>query len=141
MWQKKDDCPSVSIVYGFLRTCRRKLYLINNDQKCTIASPVSVMDFFVHLSVQKQGYALVLFNNMLEAEKVEPYQCAYDKPSASLLKFLHKVLFSLLKRFYYSKRMEGNSALWAARSGMAKHQLRGVLTIFRIAIRGGPRIK
>jgi alpha-tubulin N-acetyltransferase 1 len=90
MWQKKDDSPSVSIVYGFLRTIRRRLYLVNNDQQCTIATPVSVMDFFVHPSVQKQGYALVLFNNMLEAEKVEPYQCAFDKPNASLLQFLHK---------------------------------------------------
>jgi len=117
MWHKKDDSPSVSIVYGFLRTCRRRLYLNNNDQQCTIASPISVMDFFVHPSVQKQGYAFVLFNNMLEAEKVEPYQCAYDKPSASLLKFLHKhyglqepvmqsTNFAVFPQFFESPRAE-----------------------------------
>lgn len=67
MW-KKSESTIGTVIIGFLKTAKsRKLYLTNNAQnKPIVKEPICVLDFFVHSDFQKQGYAHVLFNNMLE---------------------------------------------------------------------------
>ncbi|KAI1724367.1 GNAT acetyltransferase, mec-17 domain-containing protein [Ditylenchus destructor] len=90
MWKRHDTRPSASIVIGYLKTTKRQLYLKDTEDNNYVTTPLCVLDFFVHPSMQKQGYAEVIFNHMLEHEKIEPINCAFDKPSAALLEFLRK---------------------------------------------------
>uniref|UniRef100_A0A915D9V9 N-acetyltransferase domain-containing protein n=1 Tax=Ditylenchus dipsaci TaxID=166011 RepID=A0A915D9V9_9BILA len=82
MWKKNEAKTNASIVIGFLKAARRKLYLNDAKGKSFVNTPVCILDFYVHPSFQKQGYAM--------HEKVEPIQCAFDKPSTLLLEFLKK---------------------------------------------------
>lgn len=53
-------------------------------------TPLSVLDFYVHESVQRGGHGKELFENMLTHEKVEPRKLAYDRPSNKFRSFLAK---------------------------------------------------
>ena len=47
-------------------------------------------DFYVHESVQRQGVGIKLFETMIQNEKTEAKNLAYDRPSQKLLYFLKK---------------------------------------------------
>ena len=53
-------------------------------------SPMSVLDFYVHNSVQRGGIGKQLFEAMLNHENVEPRKLAYDRPSIKLKSFMSK---------------------------------------------------
>ncbi len=53
-------------------------------------SPLCVLDFYVHESVQRNGLGKLLFEKMLFVEGVKPEKLAYDRPSEKLLAFLAK---------------------------------------------------
>lgn len=53
-------------------------------------NPLSVLDFYVHESVQRGGHGKDLFEKMLANEKVQPRKLAYDRPSPKLRGFLMK---------------------------------------------------
>jgi alpha-tubulin N-acetyltransferase 1 len=53
-------------------------------------SPLSVLDFYVHESVQRGGHGKELFEKMLMTENVEPRKLAYDRPSSKFKNFLAK---------------------------------------------------
>ena len=53
-------------------------------------NPLSVLDFYVHESVQRGGHGKQLFEKMLKNEGVEPRKLAYDRPSPKLKGFLAK---------------------------------------------------
>jgi alpha-tubulin N-acetyltransferase 1 len=53
-------------------------------------NPLSVLDFYVHESVQRGGHGKDLFEKMLQTEGVEPRKLAYDRPSPKLKGFLAK---------------------------------------------------
>lgn len=53
-------------------------------------NPVCVLDFYVHESCQRSGFGRLLFDTMLEHEKLHPAQFAYDRPSPKLIGFLKK---------------------------------------------------
>ena len=52
--------------------------------------PLSVLDFYVHESMQRGGHGKDLFEFMLRHTKVPPGKIAYDRPSAMLRGFLSK---------------------------------------------------
>jgi len=51
---------------------------------------VCVLDFYVDNSVQRGGYGKLLFDAMLEYQKVGPAKLAYDRPSPKLIAFMAK---------------------------------------------------
>ena len=53
-------------------------------------SPLCVLDFYVHESVQRGGHGKALFETMLKNENVNPRKLAYDRPSAKLKGFVAK---------------------------------------------------
>ncbi|KAL7069998.1 hypothetical protein ACQ4LE_011174 [Meloidogyne hapla] len=80
-----------NVLLGYLKIVRdRRLYLVNERSRRYVHTPICVLDFFIHSSVQHHGCGLELFNGMLKSESVTPQKCAFDKPSPSLLHFLEK---------------------------------------------------
>jgi hypothetical protein len=53
-------------------------------------TPLCVLDFYVHESRQRSGQGKRLFEHMLSAEGVSPWQVAIDRPSHKFLSFLNK---------------------------------------------------
>ena len=56
----------------------------------TQIEPLCVLDFYIHESCQRQGIGKLLFEYMLQCEKIQPCELAYDAPSKKLLSFLAK---------------------------------------------------
>lgn len=76
------------IVYGYIKTTKKQLYLRNKENQPFIHKPLCIMDFYVVESAQRQGHGLKLFNYVLEDEKVNAFDCAFDNPSKQFLSFL-----------------------------------------------------
>jgi hypothetical protein len=51
---------------------------------------LTVVDFFVHNGLRRQGYGQGLFEFMLDMEGAMPAQLAYYRPSRPLLSFLNQ---------------------------------------------------
>lgn len=77
-------------VIGLLKVGVKKLFIRNEYAAIKEISPLCVLDFYVHESVQRGGYGKALFELMLETENVRPEKLAYDRPSEKLLGFLGK---------------------------------------------------
>lgn len=75
---------------GILKVEERNLFYRNSSGSCKEISPLCVLDFYVHESVQRKGIGKELFVYMLKHEQVEASRLAYDRPSPKLLKFLEK---------------------------------------------------
>ena len=77
-------------VQGFVKVGTKDLFYREAAGKCREMSPLCVLDFYVHESVQRQGLGKQLFSKMLNSENVLPSKLAYDRPSPKLTKFLFK---------------------------------------------------
>lgn len=77
-------------VQGFIKVGTKDLFYREASGKCREISPLCVLDFYVHESVQRQGLGKQLFMKMLTSENVLPAKLAYDRPSPKLTKFLYK---------------------------------------------------
>jgi alpha-tubulin N-acetyltransferase 1 len=77
-------------VLGLLKVGVKKLFIRNESGQIKEISPLCVLDFYVHESVQRSGQGKQLFERMLECEKVRPEKLGYDRPSEKLLGFLGK---------------------------------------------------
>lgn len=77
-------------VQGLLKVGVRDLFYRESTGKCRELTPLCVLDFYVHESVQRKGIGKALFFKMLHAENASPQKLAYDRPSSKLLKFLDK---------------------------------------------------
>ena len=75
---------------GFLKTGFKKLFVRNRSGAIIEMNPLSVLDFYVHESVQRGGCGKEIFEKMLKNEGVEPRKIAYDRPSPKLKGFLSK---------------------------------------------------
>lgn len=85
---------------GFLKVGTKHLFVVAptvgaNDSSSVQdtfqeISPLCALDFYVHESCQRSGFGRVIFDAMLEQERVRPEQVAYDRPSPKLLAFLRK---------------------------------------------------
>ena len=52
--------------------------------------PLWILDFYVSEAWQREGHGKHLFDCVLEDEKIEPKNLAYDRPSHKFLSFLNK---------------------------------------------------
>lgn len=77
-------------VQGFIKVGIKDLFFREPSGKCREISPLCVLDFYVHESMQRQGLGKALFVKMLNSENVLPSKLAYDRPSPKLIKFLQK---------------------------------------------------
>ena len=77
-------------VLGFIKVGVKKLYIRDRDFNYHEVSPLCVLDFYVYESVQRNGIGKQLFDYMINFEKKNPKEIAYDKPSDKFLNFLNK---------------------------------------------------
>ena len=77
-------------VLGILKVGVKKLFLRDVLYNYHEVSPLCVLDFYVHESTQRQGIGKKLFDYMLNFEKKNPKELAYDRPSPKLIGFLKK---------------------------------------------------
>lgn len=81
---------------GILKVGTKRLFVNRNTGDMIEMSPLSVLDFYVHESVQRGGHGRDIFNEMMKCERVEASKLAYDRPSLKLKSFLAKY-FNLTK--------------------------------------------
>ena len=77
-------------VLGFIKVGNKKLFLRDRNYNYHEVFPLCVLDFYVHESTQRRGIGKQLFDYMLNFEKKNPKELAYDRPSPKLLSFLRK---------------------------------------------------
>ena len=77
-------------VIGLLKVGVRKLFIRNEHGQIKEISPLCVLDFYVHESVQRGGMGKQIFEEMLYKEAARPEKLAYDRPSEKLIGFLSK---------------------------------------------------
>jgi alpha-tubulin N-acetyltransferase 1 len=77
-----------SRVYGFLKVGPKKLFIEHRGM--VEMTPLCILDFYIHESVQRGGFGRALFEEMLSREKTAPALLAYDRPSQKLMSFLRK---------------------------------------------------
>lgn len=75
---------------GILKVGTKRLFVRNNTGDIIEMSPLSVLDFYVHESLQRGGHGRDIFMEMLKREGVQPSKLAYDRPSLKLKSFLAK---------------------------------------------------
>ena len=54
------------ICVGFLKVGRKRLFILDSSGSQNEVLPVSVLDFYVHESLQRHGYGRQLFDAMLQ---------------------------------------------------------------------------
>ena len=77
-------------VIGLIKIGSRKLFIRNESGQIKEITPICVLDFYVHESVQRGGQGKQIFEKMLQVEGVKPEKLAYDRPSPKLIGFLKK---------------------------------------------------
>ncbi|XP_059826838.1 alpha-tubulin N-acetyltransferase 1 [Hypanus sabinus] len=75
---------------GFLKVGNKKLFVLDGQGAHNEMEPLCVLDFYVHVSLQRHGYGKELFDYMIQYEGVKPYHLAIDRPSSKFLSFLRK---------------------------------------------------
>ncbi|KAK0402938.1 hypothetical protein QR680_016625 [Steinernema hermaphroditum] len=90
MWKKHPTATNASIVVAMLKVGFKNLYLFDSAMNAFRERVFSVLDFYVYHSLQRQGNGHQLFDFMLQKEGIIPMQCAIDKPSDSLVRFMAK---------------------------------------------------
>ncbi|CUF14385.1 Hypothetical protein, putative [Bodo saltans] len=75
---------------GIIKVGSKKLFIRRTNGSLVEMDPLCVLDFYVHESEQRHGYGKVLFEAMLELERVDARQLAIDRPSPKFLGFLKK---------------------------------------------------
>ncbi|XP_064395604.1 alpha-tubulin N-acetyltransferase 1-like isoform X2 [Halichondria panicea] len=77
-------------VIGILKLGLKRLFLTDRVGVVHEVEPLCVLDFYVHESRQRSGCGKRLFEELLKAENVKPYEVAIDRPSPKFLGFLKK---------------------------------------------------
>lgn len=75
---------------GILKIGYKRLFVRNRSGNILEINPISVLDFYVHESVQRGGHGKALFDIMLRHTGEHPRKFAYDRPSPKLKGFLAK---------------------------------------------------
>ncbi|VDK75198.1 unnamed protein product [Onchocerca ochengi] len=89
-WQKHPNNENTSIIIGLLKIGYKNLYLMDQSMRSFQVTPLCILDFYVHDTLQRQGYGHALFDYMLQQENSSAENVAIDKPSQSLLQFMNK---------------------------------------------------
>ncbi|KAG0710990.1 Alpha-tubulin N-acetyltransferase [Chionoecetes opilio] len=90
LMKEDDDALGITLVVGMLKVGRKKLFLLDPQQRTKESAPLCVLDFYIHESRQRRGYGRRLFDYMLRDQSVTPEYMAVDKPSDKFLGFLRK---------------------------------------------------
>ncbi|KAK7079028.1 Alpha-tubulin N-acetyltransferase 1, partial [Halocaridina rubra] len=90
LMKEDDESIDITLVVGMLKIGRKKLFLLDHDQRTKECAPLCVLDFYIHESRQRRGYGRRLFDYMLRDQNVKPDHMAVDKPSDKFLGFLKK---------------------------------------------------
>ena len=77
-------------VIGLIKVGARKLFIRSENGKLNEITPLCVLDFYVHESVQRGGMGKQIFEEMLAREAIRPEKMGYDRPSEKLIGFLRK---------------------------------------------------
>ena len=77
-------------VLGYIKVGPKKLFLRDRLFNYHERRTLSVLDFYIYDSVQRKGIGKMLFDYMLNFEKINPGLLAYDRPTLRLLSFLKK---------------------------------------------------
>lgn len=77
-------------VVGILKTGKRKLFHTDMIGKITEMTPLCLLDFYVHESMQRHGHGKYMYEKMLEVESISPNKIAIDRPSSKLISFMRK---------------------------------------------------
>ena len=77
-------------IYGYLKVGPKKLFLRDRLFNYHERRTLSVLDFYVYDSMQRKGIGKQLFDYMLNYEKIDPNELAYDRPTLRFLSFLKK---------------------------------------------------
>ncbi|XP_078063755.1 alpha-tubulin N-acetyltransferase 1-like, partial [Mustelus asterias] len=75
---------------GFLKVGHKKLFVLDGRGAHNEMEPLCVLDFYVHVSLQRHGYGKELFDYMIQYEGIKPHHLAIDRPSSKFLCFLRK---------------------------------------------------
>ena len=82
---------AANTVIGLIKVGTRKLFINSANGTIKEISPLCVLDFYVHESVQRGGQGKAIFEEMLAREgNIHPCKIAYDRPSPKLVGFLAK---------------------------------------------------
>lgn len=81
---------NLSYVTGYVKCCRKHLFLYDKQLECYEGDLTVVLDSFVHPTKQRNGVARGLFDFLLQSENVRPELLAMDNPSAALISFFGK---------------------------------------------------
>ncbi|VDK52526.1 unnamed protein product [Anisakis simplex] len=79
-----------SIIIGLLKVGYKCLYLMDSAMRTFKTTPLCILDFYVHNTLQRRGNGHALFEYMLKHQKSSAEKIAIDKPSESLLQFMNK---------------------------------------------------
>ncbi|KAK8736918.1 hypothetical protein OTU49_004724, partial [Cherax quadricarinatus] len=90
LMKEEDESTGQCLVVGMLKVGRKKLFLLDSEQRTKECAPLCVLDFYIHESRQRRGYGRRLFDHMLRDQNVLPGHMAVDKPSDKFLGFLRK---------------------------------------------------
>ncbi|OQR99602.1 hypothetical protein THRCLA_06444 [Thraustotheca clavata] len=74
-------------IFGYLKVGLKHLYYAAKSGFMEI-DPLCLLDFYVQ--TQRQGHGLLLFQYMLDSEKQQARNLAFDRPSPKLYPFLNK---------------------------------------------------
>ena len=77
-------------VLGYIKVGPKKLFLRDRLFNYHERKTLCVLDFYVYETVQRKGIGKMLFDYMLNYEKINPNLLAYDRPTIRFLSFLKK---------------------------------------------------
>ena len=66
------------------------MFIYDENGKINEINPLCVLDFYVYEKCQRTGNGILLFNAMINNEKIEPRKLGYDRPSIKFINFLKK---------------------------------------------------
>ncbi|XP_078422869.1 alpha-tubulin N-acetyltransferase 1 isoform X1 [Cetorhinus maximus] len=103
---------------GFLKVGHKKLFVLDGRGAHNEMEPLCVLDFYVHVSLQRHGYGKELFDYMIQYEGIKPHHLAIDRPSSKFLCFLRKHYglaatipqvnnFVVFENFFRDRQMRG----------------------------------
>uniref|UniRef100_A0A0N5AUM4 N-acetyltransferase domain-containing protein n=1 Tax=Syphacia muris TaxID=451379 RepID=A0A0N5AUM4_9BILA len=81
LWESLPNDNARSRVIGMLKVGRKHLFLYDKELKTYEGELIALLDFYVHMSCQRQGSGKKLFDYMLSSEHCQPYEIAFDSPN------------------------------------------------------------
>ena len=79
-----------NIFIGFIKVGYKHLFIYDEIGVPMEINPLCVLDFYTYESFQRKGFGKIMFNEMLQNEKIEPRKMGYDRPSPKFINFLRK---------------------------------------------------